>query len=420
MANLISSGFLLVAITAFLFAAMPSSQCSADGRDKLAENQPFSTVVLSYDGKGHFGPQTPDTKTAGWQEALDYCVERKHDLYIKGGWGGQTAIYHVSDTIHIPATQDFKIDGGVYVINWVGPPDKDMIWVDSGMDCHYEFGILVYGGLKAALRIKPENPVPIDKAVVLIDSDIKASSIADPHPFQRGERKDGTGVLFDTTKGPILHSDFHFTAILNFATCISTPSEGGEFAYNKLACGHLHTNADKSTLLRLGKRSIQNDLEFRIGVDQGAANVRGVDIGGICNNLLVTTRGGFLAGNDIIINESADGNQIKVIQRKDPFIPDDIITDRAMKPTNQLTWAGGSIPVRKIGVAVGKFQYTQRLYPATVRIVGGSVSRMTMVRGSDKIECDPPESSLILSTGDQLLIESEELLNLLIIPFKAE
>ena len=31
-----------------------------------------ASVLLAYDGTGDFGPQTPGTRTDGWQEALDH------------------------------------------------------------------------------------------------------------------------------------------------------------------------------------------------------------------------------------------------------------------------------------------------------------------------------------------------------------
>lgn len=379
----------------------------------------FPMVVLAYDGTGDFGPETPGTRTAGWQEAVNYCVEHKRDLYIKGGWGGRTAIYHVSDTIRIPATQDFRIDGGVYVLNWTGPADRDLLVIDSGMDCHYTFGILVYGGLGAALRVKPETPVPIDKFAVFTDSDIRASSIADPHPFHRGERKGGAGVVFDASKAAIVHNDFHFTAVLNFATCIDTPASGHVFSYNRIECLHLHTNADNSTLMRLGSKSSQNTVKLGIGVDQGATGVKGVDAFGSDNSLEVTTRGGFPKGNDIIFEKPSQGNQVNIIHGRKPFDPLDIITDEAEKPTNQITWIGDPAPVRTIEAKPGAFVYTQRLFPATVSVIGGEVSGIVFVRGADTIDCSRQNRrQILMSVGDQLKLTSKAAPTLEIVPLK--
>jgi hypothetical protein len=406
-------------ILTFCIALARPGLAADSERNATMAKPSFPMVVVAFDGSGDFGPETPGTKTAGWQEAIDYCVERKRDLYIKGGWGGRTAIYHVSDTIRIPATQDFRIDSGVYVLNWTGPADRDLLVVDSGMDCHYTFGILVYGGLGAAIRVKPENPAPIDKFAVFTDSDIRASSIADPHPFQRGERKGGAGVLFDTSKAPIVHADFRFTAVLNFATCIDTPGSGHAFSYNRVECLHLHTNADNSTLLSLGGKSSQNTLKFGIGVDQGATGVKGIDISGADNSLEVTTRGGFPKANEVIFEKPSQGNQVNIIHGRKPFDPVDMVTDLAAAPTNQITWTGGPPPIRTIEGKAGTYIYTQRLFPAAVKIVGGSVSEIALVRGDERIDCsDAKTQQILMSVGDQLKITSESPPRLQIVPLK--
>ena len=289
------------------------------------------------------------------------------------------------------------------------------------MDCHFTFGILVYGGLGAALRIKPENPVPIDKFAVFTDSEIRTSSIADPHPFQRGERKGGVGVLFDTSKAPIVHADFYFTAVLNFATCMETPGSGAAFAYNRIECMHLHTNADNSTLLMLGKNSNQNTIRLGIGVDQGATEVKGVDILGSRNSIEVNTRGGFPRGNEAIFEEPAEGNQVNILHGRKSFDPGDIITDNAAAPTNQVTWTGGPAPVRTVNADSGTYRYTQRLYPATVRIIGGQVTEITVRRGADSVSYEPGKTSeILLSVGDELKIVSKAAPTLQIIPLKVK
>jgi len=58
-------------------------------------------------------------------------VRQACDLYVKGGYGGTKAIYHVTETIRFPPAQDFRVDGGVYVLNWEGPADKDLMVIDS-------------------------------------------------------------------------------------------------------------------------------------------------------------------------------------------------------------------------------------------------------------------------------------------------
>jgi len=390
-----------ILLATFLAALPPGARGSVDPTDTSF------VVTVSHNGSGNFGPQTPGTTTAGIQEAINSCVAKGLDLYIQGGWKGP--VYSIGDTIHIPPSQDFEIDGGVYVLNWVGPATKDLLVVDSGMDCHFSFGILVYGGLGAALRVRPQGPVPIDGFPVFVDSDVSASSIADPQPFQRGEREGGTGVVFDTSHAAIVHCHFHFTAILNFATCVSTPDGGEGFCHNTFQCNHLHTNADRSTLLSVGNQSVQNTFDVRIGVDQEAQDVCGVSLGGENNALAINTRGGFPCGNDLVLEASAEGNTVHLIQNRTPFDPNRIVTDRAVRPTSRMTWTGGPIPVRTIEKPAGAFEYTQRLYPATGQLQGGRFSSLRKKRAQEAIECNPTSTSeLRLGVGDTLAGESSE------------
>ena len=107
-------------------------------------------IILAFDDKGDFGPGTEGTTTDGWQEALNYCVSHGRDLYVKGGFGGRKAVYNIGETIKIPAAQDFRIDGGVYVINFQGKDlSMDGVVIDSAMNCEYKLGIIVYGGSDA-------------------------------------------------------------------------------------------------------------------------------------------------------------------------------------------------------------------------------------------------------------------------------
>lgn len=411
--------FRLLSAAAVLMLAWPVKGAEVVGQTKPCD------VVLSWDSNdsaAQFGPHTPGTKTAGWQEAIAYCVANGRDLYVKGGWGGRKAVYHVEDTIRVPATQDFRIDGGVYVINWTGPaedPSKDLLVIDSTMNAEYHFGILVYGGSGAAMRIKPENPVPIDGFPVFIETEIKSQGIADPHPFQPGERKTGTGLVLDGSKAPIVCSRFDFIGgILNFKTCVETL---GMFVQNHFSCLHLHTNADRSTLFRLGADTTQNVIAVTIGVDMGAADVKGIEVLGRNNTLQVITRGGFPRGHDIILHAAADGNRIDLIQGKPVFDPLDFVTDHAEKATNQLTWTGGTIAPATIKATPGGFSYTQRLFPASALILGGHVSEVRRVRGVHSLTYPLPlVGEILLSVGDQLHIVSTDPLDVHVTPIKVK
>jgi len=409
--------------TCLLSALISAAPCTAE--EPALQGPPPSprppTVVVSWDGTGDFGPQTPNTKTAGWQEAIDHCVAQGRDLYITGGWGGRKAIYNVSETITIPATQDFRIDGGIYVLNWTGIPDgpaKDLVAIDSTMNGEYHFGIFVYGGAGAALRIRPEHPVPIDGFAVTVETEITSQGIADPSPFTPGERKTGTGLILDGSRAPITCSRFDFIGgILNFNTCVDVR---GAFVQNEFRCLHLHTNADNSTLFELGPECSQNTVKLAVGVDQGASGVKGIRIRGFNNTFEIKTRGGFPRGNDLILEDSADGNRIELVHGRPEFDPLDFITDGAARATNQITWAGSTIPARTIDLAAGTETYTQRLYPASVIISKGEVSRLTFVRGPTSIDFTPWRAHpVLLDVGDQLVVESPSPVQLMVIPHKS-
>lgn len=376
-------------------------------------------VILAWDGTGDYGPQTPGTKTAGWQEAINACVRNGRDLYVQGGWGGRKAIYHVSDTIHIPATQDFRIDGGVYVLNWTGAaddPSKDLLVIDSSMNGEYHFGIMVYGGAGAALRIRPEHPVPIDGFAVVVETVITSQGIADPHPFEPGERKAGTGLVFDGSKAPIVSSRFDFIGgILNFKTCVETI---GTFTQNEFNCLHLHTNAHRSTLFNLGPESTQNTLKCVVGVDQGAQEVLGIRVQGRNNRIEINTRGGFPKGNDLLLDSNAAGNRVDFIHGKAVFETEDYLTDRAETPTNLIHWIGGNSAPKISIFPAGKHTYVQRLFPASLRVASGACSSMKLIRGETAIDYSAiGMAPFVAGVGDVLEFECEAEVRLEVLPF---
>lgn len=402
-----------------LFVFIATAMLTGTG---FAIDSPKAQVIAAWDDTGDFGPQTPNTKTCGLQEAIDYCVANARDLYVKGGWGGRKPVYNISVPIHIPATQDFRIDGGVYVLNWSGPADdpaQDLMVIDSAMNAEYHFGIFVYGGAGAAMRVRPENPVPIDGFPVMIETEIKSQGLADPSPFTPGERKAGAGLVLDGAKAPITACRFDFIGgILNFKTCIEAR---GAFVQNQFECLHLHTNADKSTLFDLGPECAQNTLRLVIGVDQGAKDVSGVLVRGSNNKLQINTRGGFPLARDIVLENTARGNCIDLIHGSpEAFDPAAFITDAASTPTNRLTWLGGA-KLSRITIPAGIYTHTQRLYPAMVHVLSGEVSKMNLLRSGVSLDItSPPPSGILLRVGDQLALECATPSELMVAPFSSE
>ena len=82
----------------------------ADGRNQ---------IVVSPNGPadgGDFGPQTPNTKTSGLQEALDAAKARAKDVYLAGGsWTADKTtpvVYHLHETLRVPWALLFKQPAG--------------------------------------------------------------------------------------------------------------------------------------------------------------------------------------------------------------------------------------------------------------------------------------------------------------------
>ena len=190
----------------------------------------------------------------------------------------------------------------------------------------------------AALRVRPENPVPIDNFRVVTETLVVSQGMADPAPFTRGERKNGTGLVFDGSKGSIVSNRFDFIGgILNFSTCVEI---AGDYRQNRFSCLHLHTNADRSTLLRAGEGACQNVFDLVIGVDMGAETVTGLVFAGRNNRIEVNTRGGFPAGNDVVLLETARGNRVDLLHGQDTFAPEAFVTDKSPKGSNRVTGTG--------------------------------------------------------------------------------
>jgi len=377
----------------------------------------FPPVVVALDGTGDFGPETPGTLTCGIQEAINYCVANDRDLYIKGGWLGP--VYNIADTIRIPPAENFKIDGGMYVLNWVGPTDKDMLVFNSCKNCDFKFGLLVYGGQQASIRVKPQNQLPGGGQIIFTDNRMRFECATDPNPFSPGPRTGLGAVVFDTSAGSIVYNDIYFVAVINFATDMMTTG-AQSFSGNRLWCAHLHTNATQSTLLKLSSQTRQNEFYLAMGVDQGATGVTGIDVEGANNVFNLIIRNGFDSPRALVLEPAASGNVINIsaLPGVDPF---SLVTDLATNPTNRVTYAGSSVGARTIAAEAGIFTYTQRLYPAQVTVSGGVVSSISLVRGAASVDyTGQGTEGILLSAGDQLVVASTVAPTLKVVPLKCK
>ncbi len=126
----------LVTIAVVMMASAARAETAPDGRNQ---------IVVSPNGPadgGDFGPQTPNTKTAGLQEALDAAKARAKDVYLAGGsWTADKTtpvVYHLHDTLRVPWMQNFRLDSGHCVLNYT-PRTGDAVVFDSQMSCFYRY-----------------------------------------------------------------------------------------------------------------------------------------------------------------------------------------------------------------------------------------------------------------------------------------
>ena len=123
-------------------------------------------IVVSPNGPadgGDFGPQTPNTKTSGIQEALDAAKVRAKDVYLAGGsWTAEKTtpvVYHLNETLRVPWMQNFRLDSGHCVLNYT-PRTGDAVVFDSQMSCAYRMGLIVSNSTGAVVRMKPSTAGP--------------------------------------------------------------------------------------------------------------------------------------------------------------------------------------------------------------------------------------------------------------------
>ena len=222
--------------------------------------KPYVFVTLEGpDDGGDFGPNTPGTKTSGLQEAIDYAHDNCRDVYIYGGRGGMHEgegvnlnVYTLDETLKVPWSQDFRLDGGNYVLSY-RKSSGDAIHIDSQMNCRYKFGLIASASDGAAVRFKPETPGPDDFVVI-------TASVFD---FSAACSR-GTGILIDTSEGPIVNSKIFAeeTNTLSRGVYIRDDGSGkGSFSNNWLQV--MFTNQCHAT---------EDAIGFRIG-DPGSSKI---------------------------------------------------------------------------------------------------------------------------------------------------
>ena len=120
--------------------------------ENIAELHNLGFVVVSPNGPedgGDFGRKTPGTQTSGLQEAIDFALANKRDVFTIGGgvkewiprgegkfmgWGGDVG-YGLGTTLYVPPAENFRIISGIG--GGFGTNDKDVIVFDSQKNCEF-------------------------------------------------------------------------------------------------------------------------------------------------------------------------------------------------------------------------------------------------------------------------------------------
>ena len=384
---------------------------------KEPRRKPYVFVTLAGpDDGGDFGPHTKGTKTSGIQEAVDYAHANSRDVYIFGGRGGMHSrqgitanVYTLDETLRIPWSQDFRLDGGNYLLAYrkaTGPA----IHIDSQMNCRYKFGLVTSRSPEPALLIKPETPGPDDfKVITASVFDFSAVVSADPK---------GTAILIDSSHGPIINSRLfaeEFNAAGIGVHLTDAGGSGSQIANNRIHImyGNQYHARGHCTGLRLGDpgswKIVHNHLEMSLHAPRGAhfdeqkgafvtvddfvpEKAIGADIFAQGNLLTLTCYGRRAPGEDIVFEQDAQENTIFAFN-----LPNGI-TNRATVATNRI------IPNQPVGFRIptppvprsGEFMINRNPYTVQILILdSGQVTEWTIADAPVRPSTVPKNLSIV-------------------------
>lgn len=311
-------------------------------------------LVAPPDWGGEFGPHTPGTRTSGLQEALDCAHRDCRDLYIAGGRGGlhrgkgvERNIYYLDETLRVPWSQDFRLDGGHYLLVY-RPERGSALHLDSQMNGRYKFGLVVSQSPDPAVLIKPQTPGPDDFAVITA-SHFDFSAIISGHP-------QGVGLQVDSSAGMIVNSRIMAEEINATGTALYLSDDQGR---GRLLCnnqieilyGNQYHAGDHCTGLRLGdpgsRQILDNRLSFSLHAPRGAyfdpeqkayltrpdyvpEQALGAQLFAQRNDLRLTFYGRRAPGHDLVFEAEARENTVHT------FALPNGLTSRAQVPTNRV------------------------------------------------------------------------------------
>lgn len=209
-----------VVVMTWLWLSVEGSGQQVD-RQRPDRFREMNYVVVSPQGPqdgGDYGPGTPGTKTSGIQEALDFAKAHRKDVYIAGGTMPKAfangVVYNISETLRIPWFQDFRLDGGEYVLN-ATMKTGDVVVIDSQMSCRMKFGLIVSPSDGAVVRFRPQTKGPDNFAVITASTFEFNALVGAGSVFPDGRRAPkGVGLYLDASDGPILNNTIYATEII--------------------------------------------------------------------------------------------------------------------------------------------------------------------------------------------------------------
>jgi hypothetical protein len=191
-------------------AAVAQKPDSGDTKPLAAHYHRLDYLVVTPNGPedgGDFGRKTPGTKTAGLQEAFQRAHAEVKDVYIVGGGAnapaGKGVAYRLEQTLHVPWMQDWRLDGGEYVLSYSGQ-QGDAVVIDSQMNCRLKFGLIVNEKSDGAVvRIGPTSKGP-DGFCCCVASTFEFNGLVGAGDvWGKSSNQKSTGLVLDPRQGGI-------------------------------------------------------------------------------------------------------------------------------------------------------------------------------------------------------------------------
>ena len=337
---------------------------------------------------GDFGPHTPGTKTSGLQEAFHAAKTQNKGLYIAGGSlsfiQSQPVVYFIHETLHIPWMQDFRLDGGHYVIQYT-PKSGDAVVIDSQMSCAYRFGLIVSNADGAVVRLKPATAGPDRFQVITSTEFVFNAIVGGGGAWPGGEAFDseldpdhvwkGVGLHLDGEPGPI---DANKITVLETVGCHVGLLLTGKVTRNSIEETNIHLCQTHAIIGQPTGAAVDDNRIEAFMDSQGIEQSIGVRLFGK-DNLLTLSASRMAPNRDVIFEAPASGNTV-VAHRLTGGI-----TNLAAQPTNRLHASlNTAIETETPDIpAAGVTAINRNLFPTLIRFTyAGKVDRWFEVDGS--------------------------------------